>query len=143
MISRGNLSFCISSFTLTRRWVFLIAAIGLGVVFAFCFLLRETRPSLLLEREIAALRKKLPVGKLRRLIRTRAPDFRTLIVMTLLRPLRLLFTEPIIMAVAFMGSVTCALFYLQAGSIPLVFEAYGWSSATASYVLHSSSSSAL
>lgn len=36
------------------------------------------------------------------------------------------------MAVAFMGSVTCALFYLQAESIPLVFEAYGWSSAAAS-----------
>ena len=36
------------------------------------------------------------------------------------------------MAVAFMGSVTCALFYLQAESIPLVFEAYGWSTATAS-----------
>ena len=53
-------------------------------------------------------------------------------VLTLFRPLRLLLTEPIIMAVAFMGSVTCALFYLQAESILLVYEAYGWRSATAS-----------
>jgi hypothetical protein len=61
-----------------------------------------------------------------------APDFKILIMVTLLRPLRLLFTERIVMAVSFMGSITCALFYLQAESLLLMFEAYGWSTATAS-----------
>lgn len=120
------------TFCLTRRWVFWIAAIGLGILLGFCFLLRETRPSLLLEREVNALRKKLPGREIKTLNPDMAPDFKTLIMVTLLRPLRLLFVEPIIMAVAFMGSVTCALFYLQAESLPLVFEAYGWSPAAAS-----------
>ncbi|RAK96239.1 MFS general substrate transporter [Aspergillus ibericus CBS 121593] len=114
------------------RWVFYMAAIGLGVLLGFCFSLRETRPSLLLEREVSVLRKHQPSRDIKTLNPDVAPDFHTLIVVTLLRPLRLLFTEPIIMAVAFMGSITCALFYLQAESIPLVFEAYGWSTATAS-----------
>jgi hypothetical protein len=60
------------------------------------------------------------------------PDIRTLFTVTLFRPLRLLLTEPIVIAVAFMGSVTCALFYLQAESLLLVFEEYGWSTAQAS-----------
>lgn len=109
-----------------------MAVIGLAVLLGFCFTLRETRPSLLLEREVDALRKKLPGKEIKTLNPDAAPDFKTLMMVTLLRPLRLLFTEPIIMAVAFMGSITCALFYLQAESIPLVFQAYGWSTATAS-----------
>ncbi|KAK5011839.1 hypothetical protein LTR28_004356 [Elasticomyces elasticus] len=61
-----------------------------------------------------------------------APNAKTLLQVTLVRPLRLLFTEPIVMMVAFMGSVTCALFYVSAESLLLVFEAYGWSPQTAS-----------
>lgn len=117
---------------LIRRWVFWMAVIGLAALLGFCFTLRETRPSLLLEREVDALRTKLPGKDIKTLNPDAAPDFKTLVMVTLLRPLRLLSTEPIVMAVAFMGSVTCALFYLQAESIPLVFQDYGWSTATAS-----------
>jgi len=117
---------------IVRRWVFWMAVIGLGILFVFCLSLRETRPSLLLEREVDALRKKLPGRDLKTLNPDAAPDFKTLIRVTLLRPLRLLFTEPIIMMVAFMGSVTFALFYLQAESLLLVFQAYGWQTQTAS-----------
>ena len=105
-----------------RRWVFWLAVIGLAILLGFCFLLKETRPSKLLEREVSAHRRKLPGREIKTLNPDVAPDFRTLLIVTLLRPIRLLFTEPIIMAVSFMGSVTCALFYQQAESIPLVFE---------------------
>jgi hypothetical protein len=94
--------------------------------------LKETRPSLLLQRQANIVRRKFPSHTIRILNPDAAPGFQALITITLTRPLRLLFTEPIIMAVAFMGSVTCALFYMQAESIPLVFEAYGWSPAAAS-----------
>jgi hypothetical protein len=60
------------------------------------------------------------------------PDAKALITNTLVRPVRLLFTEPIIASVAFMGAVTTAMFYAQAESIPLVFELYGWFPAAAS-----------
>lgn len=109
-----------------------MAAAALAIVLGFCLFISETRPSLLLEREAMKVRKELPHTNLKILNPDAAPDLKALMTLTLVRPVRLLCTEPIIMAVAFMGSVTCALFYLQAESIPLVFEAYGWNTATAS-----------
>lgn len=61
-----------------------------------------------------------------------ALNFRVLVQITLIRPLRLLFTEPIVMIVATLGSVTCALFYLSAEALLLIFESYGWSPQSAS-----------
>lgn len=108
-----------------------MTAIGLGILLIFCFFLKETRPSILLEKEASVLRKRT-VREIRTLNPDSVPDVKTLVTVTLLRPLRLLVTEPIVAAVAIMGSVTCALFYLQAESLLLVFEAYGWSTTTAS-----------
>ena len=115
-----------------RRWVFYMATIGLGVLFVCCLLLKESRPSLLLGREVTLLRVRMPGISMKTLNPDSAPDFRTLVQVTLIRPLRLLFTEPIVMMVAVMGSVTCALFYISAESLLLVFEAYGWTSQSAS-----------
>jgi MFS family permease len=115
-----------------RRWVFYMPAIGLGIVLGFCLTLKETRPSLLLCREAAVVKRRFPDQKIQILNPDEVPGFRALVTATLLRPLRLLFTEPIIAAVAFMGAVTTVLFYTQAESIPLVFQLYGWSPAAAS-----------
>ncbi|KAL9025247.1 MAG: hypothetical protein Q9196_005898 [Gyalolechia fulgens] len=135
----GNVAVCVGpiysayvTVNLGWRWVFYLAAIGLGVLFVFCLLLSESRPSLLLEREVAPLRKEMPGTSLKTLNPDATPDYRTLVQVTLIRPLRLLFTEPIVMVVAILGSVTCVLFYLSAESLLLVFEAYGWSAQSAS-----------
>ncbi|QIW96717.1 hypothetical protein AMS68_002235 [Peltaster fructicola] len=135
----GNVAVCVGpiygSFVtqnLGWQWVLYMPAIGLGILFLFCLTLQETRPSLLLQREVDAARKKLPMPEIKILNPDAAPGLKALIALTLLRPIHLLFTEPIVMAVAFIGTVTCALFYLQAESIPLVFESYGWSPASAS-----------
>ncbi|KAK1138946.1 hypothetical protein N8T08_001645 [Aspergillus melleus] len=114
------------------RWVFYLAAIGLGILLGFCLFLHETRPSLLLEREVAILRKSQPGRDIKPLNPDKMLDFKTMVTVTCIRPVRLLLTEPIIMTVSFMGAVICALFYLQAESLPLVYEAYGWPTATAS-----------
>ncbi|KAK4998344.1 hypothetical protein LTR66_002410 [Elasticomyces elasticus] len=89
----------------------------------FCLLLKESRPSLLLEREVATFRKTGLDVVMKTLSPDSAPDAKTLLQVTLVRPLPLLFTELIVMMVASMGSVTCALFYLTAESLLLVFEA--------------------
>ena len=107
-------------------------AIGLGILLGFCLTLKETRPSLLLSREAAVLKKRFPSQKIQILNPDAVPGLKALVTITLLRPVRLLFTEPIIASVAFMGAVTTAIFYAQAESIPLVFELYNWSRATAS-----------
>ncbi|RYP71168.1 hypothetical protein DL771_004968 [Monosporascus sp. 5C6A] len=135
----GNAAVCVGpiyssyvTLNLGWRWVFWMAAIGLGILLIFCLFLKETRPSKILEREVASLRMLVPDREIKTLNPDSVPDVKTLFTVTLSRPLRLLLTEPIILIVAFMGSVTCALFYLQAESLLLVFEAYGWSTATAS-----------
>jgi hypothetical protein len=76
--------------------VFYIAAIITGIIFILCLGLKETRPSLLLERQVSALRKASTIG----LHQTRNPDHipncKAFIDVTIARPIRLLFTEPII-----------------------------------------------
>lgn len=112
--------------------MFYIATIITGVLFVSCFWLKESRPSLLLEREVATARQAMPHVSLKTLNPDHTPDLKTLINVTLARPLRLLFTEPIIIMVAIMGSVTCAEFYLFAEALLVTFEAYGWSERQAS-----------
>ena len=102
------------------------------MLLAFCLLLNESRPSLLLKREAAVLQEKLPNASITVLNPDSAPNFRVLVQMTLIRPLRLLLIEPIVMIVATLGSVTCALFYLSAEALLLIFESYGWTPQTAS-----------
>lgn len=109
-----------------------MATIGLGGLFIFVLLLRESRPSLLLEREVSRLRRSNPNIPFKTLNPDSTPDFRTFIQVTLIRPLRLLFTEPIVMTLAIMGSIACAIFYVSAESLLLVFQAYGWSEKSAS-----------
>jgi hypothetical protein len=118
--------------TYYRRWVFYIAAIITGVLFVLCFPLSESRPSLLLEREVAILRKNMPSVTLKTLHPDSTPDLKTLVNVTLARPVRLLFTEPTIMMVAVMGSVACALWYICAEALLITFEKYGWSERQAS-----------
>ncbi|KAI0097546.1 MFS multidrug transporter [Nemania sp. FL0031] len=138
----GNAAVCVGpiygSYVTARygwRWVFYIAALLLAVLFILCLCISETRPSLLLERQVSLVRKELPPAeehKIHVLNPDTVPGLRALLMVTLLRPVYLLFTEPIIAAVAIMGSLTCALFYMQAESLMLVFRSFGWSSETAS-----------
>ena len=62
----------------------------------------------------------------------RTPDLRSLIQLTLTRPLRLLFTEPIIIIAAIMFCIICATYYLFADALLIIFAAYGWSASTSS-----------
>lgn len=104
----------------------------MGVLFVLCFKLSESRPSLLLEREVSKIRKDMPHLVLKTLNPDSFPDLKTLAQVTLIRPVRLLFTEPIIMMVAVMGSVACALWYLFAEALLITFMGYGWSERQAS-----------
>ncbi|TLD22848.1 hypothetical protein PspLS_07131 [Pyricularia sp. CBS 133598] len=64
-----------------------------------------------------------------------APRLKALITMTLVRPARLLFTEPHNHVGCTHGIChLCTLFYLQAESIPLVFQDY-WSVASSGFAI--------
>ena len=118
--------------SILRRWVFYIAAIITGILFLLCLPLSESRPSLLLEREVAKIRRTMPSCIFKTSNPDHTPDWNTLIRCTLIRPLRLLFSEPIIILVAIMGAASCSVWYMFADALLITFQGYGWSQAQAS-----------
>lgn len=60
------------------------------------------------------------------------PDLKTFINVFLIRPVRLLFTEPIIIMISIMGSVVCATFWLMAEALLVVYGSFGFSERHAS-----------
>ena len=115
-----------------RHWIFYIAAVITGILFILCLPLSESRRSLLLEREVTKLRRTMPSSIFKTLIPDHTPDCKTLIRCTLICHLRLLFTEPIIILIAIMGSASSTVWYLFADALLITFQGYGWSETQAS-----------
>ncbi|KAJ5095925.1 hypothetical protein NUU61_005281 [Penicillium alfredii] len=117
---------------LSWRWVFYVAAIVTGVVALLLCGMRESRPSLLLTREVAKLREITGDDTLRALNPDHTPDFQTFAKVCLFRPVRLFFTEPIVFMVATMSAIATALIYLFTEALPPVYESMGFTSTTSS-----------
>ncbi|KAK0128085.1 hypothetical protein ONS95_000069 [Cadophora gregata] len=94
------------------RWMFYVSAIIVAVTTGLLFAIRESRPSLILSREVAKLRKVTGNNDLHALNLDHTPDMRTFARLVLFRPLHLFFTEPIVCLVAVMSAIACALIYL-------------------------------
>ncbi|KAF2677839.1 MFS multidrug transporter [Lentithecium fluviatile CBS 122367] len=118
--------------TLGWRWVFYIAAIVNGVITLLLFSIRESRPSLLLVREVAKLRKITGIETLQALNPDHTPSLHMFARLALFRPLRLLVTEPIVFLVSIMSAVAFALIYLFTEALPPIYESFGFSSSSAS-----------
>jgi hypothetical protein len=95
---------------------------------------RESRPSQLLEARVALLRKATGDDTFRINNPDHAPDLKSLVRLVLLRPLRLLFTEPIVFVTSMISAVAFALVYLFTEAIPIVFSALGFSATQSSLV---------
>ena len=112
--------------------MFYISTIITGVTFVMCLFIKESRPSLLLERKVAALRTSTSHASFRTRNPDAAPDFRTFIQVFLVRPLHRLFTQPIIIMISIMGSVVCATFWLFVEALLIVYGSFGFSERHAS-----------
>ena len=99
----------------------------MGVLF-----IRESRPSQLLERQIAALRKQTGIEDLTHDNPDHTPDLRTFLLVTLVRPVRLFFTEPIVFVTSTLSGVAYGLIYLFTAAIPIVYASFGFSEKQAS-----------
>lgn len=97
-----------------------------GGIALLMFSIRESRPSLLLEREVKKLRKKTGIDTLEALNPDSVPDWQTFVRVDLARPLRLLFTEPIVFAVSVIGGTSMAIIYLFTEALPHIYEAQGF-----------------
>ncbi|KAG6006700.1 hypothetical protein E4U21_006775 [Claviceps maximensis] len=114
------------------QWVFYIAAAVMGVTMLFLFGIRESRPSLLLEREVRSLQRQTGDRTLKALNPDHTPDLKTFVQVGLSRPLRLFFTEPIVFMVSSMSAFASALIYLFTEALPPIYESMGFSATAAS-----------
>ncbi|EHA28385.1 hypothetical protein ASPNIDRAFT_123162 [Aspergillus niger ATCC 1015] len=107
-------------------WLFYIAAIVTGVLTLLLLTIHESRPSLLLAREVATLRKVTKIDTLEGLNPDKAPDMRSFVRIALFRPIRLLFTELIVSVVSIISAVAIALVYLFTEALPPIYESFGF-----------------
>ncbi|KAJ5103441.1 hypothetical protein N7532_003970 [Penicillium argentinense] len=111
---------------LSWQWVFHIAAIVTGVVTVFLIGIRESRPSLLLVREVERVRNETKIETLTALNPDHTPDFKSFFSLALFRPIWLLFTEPIVFMVSLISAVAFAMVYLFTEALPLVYQSMGF-----------------
>jgi hypothetical protein len=115
-----------------RRWLFYIAAIVTGLLTFLLLAIRESRPSLLLAREVAQLRKATKVESLEGVNPDHTPDLHSFARLALSRPVLLFFTEPIVFIVSLISAISIALVYLFTEALPPVYESFGFSPRQAS-----------
>ncbi|KAJ5902007.1 MFS general substrate transporter [Penicillium taxi] len=110
-----------------RNWIFYVAAIVTAAIAFLLLSIRESRPSLLLEREVDTLRKQTGMHSLEAFNPDSVPDWQKFVKNDLFRPVRLLFTEPIVFAVSIMGGTAMAIIYLFTEALPTIYQAMGLS----------------
>lgn len=89
--------------------------------------MRESRPSQLLEKQVRLVRKETGNPSLRIQNPDQVPNPSKFIQITLVRPLRLLLTEPIVFLVSIMSAIAFGLIYLFTEALQVVYGAYGFS----------------
>lgn len=89
--------------------------------------IRESRPSLLLAREVKKLRKETGIESLEALNPDKTPDLKTFVRISVSRPLRLFFTEPIVFCICFIVGTAIGILYLFTEALPLIYEDMGFS----------------
>lgn len=115
-----------------RQWVFYVAAIVTAVLAVLLLTIRESRPSVLLEREVAQLRQTTGDESFQALNPDKVLDMQTFVRNVVFRPVQLLATEPIIMAVSVVCGVSSGIVYLFTDVLPPVYKSFGLSTTHAS-----------
>lgn len=88
---------------------------------------------MVLEKEVAKIRRESGIANLKALNPDHTPDLKTFIRISLFRPIHLFFTEPIVILVATMSAVAFALIYLFTEALPPIYISMGFST-TSSYL---------
>ncbi|KAL8371126.1 hypothetical protein RB595_001125 [Gaeumannomyces hyphopodioides] len=107
------------------RWVFRSAAAATAVLFVALLWVRESRPSILLGRKIRRLEKERGVRNLRWSNPDSTPDSRALLEAVVVRPVRILLTEPLVIMVAVISAVSWGIIYLFAECLLGIYMTMG------------------
>ncbi|KAE8138569.1 MFS multidrug transporter [Aspergillus pseudotamarii] len=107
------------------RWVFYVAACIIGFLTILLLFIRESRPSLLLVRQVAQFRQTTGMKTPPPLNPDHTPDLHTFVRTTLVRPVEL-FAEPIVICVAVMTSTAFGLVYLFTEALQPIYQHLGF-----------------
>lgn len=114
-----------------RRWVYYISAIVMAALTVATMFIRESRPSLLLAKKVATIRRR--TGQDLNFDNPDAvADHAGLIDIMLIRPATLLVSEPLVILVTTLSSVSWAIIYLFTEALTDIYESMGFSRASAS-----------
>ena len=118
----------------SRRWIFHICSIAATVCFLLLLATWESRATYLLKHRVELISKETGHLSLRIENPDHVPDFPTF-VRLILRPLRLLFTEPIVAMVSMISGTAFALVYLFIEVLPIVYHDKGLTEQQSSLIL--------
>ncbi|PYI06242.1 MFS general substrate transporter [Aspergillus sclerotiicarbonarius CBS 121057] len=114
------------------RWVFYIYTIILSILSLLFLLIRESRPALLLAKEVSRIQRETGNDTLQPLNHDHSPDIRTFIKASLFRPLQLFFGELLIFTIAMMIAFSFALVYIFTEALQPIYESMGFTPSYAS-----------
>jgi hypothetical protein len=111
-----------------------MGAIALAVVSLLFLGTKESRPSVIMQRQISVIQTKTKCHQLNTNDRDKLPSIWTFATTMLIRPVIFFFTEPIITAVTIMSATTFSSIYLLAEGLPVTYMEFGWTERQASLV---------
>ncbi|KAJ5918752.1 hypothetical protein N7454_009896 [Penicillium verhagenii] len=118
---------------LNWRWVFFVYAIILAGITGLLCLIRESRPSCLLAREVSRLQKEIPDIP-PSLNHDHSPSMKTFLADSLFRPAQLFVKEPIIFTISMMIAISMSLIYIFTEALQPIYQSMGFSSSQASLI---------
>ncbi|KAK1690878.1 major facilitator superfamily transporter [Colletotrichum godetiae] len=114
------------------RWIFYSAAVVTAVLFVAMFGIRESRPSILLGAIIRKIQRETTVRELAWHNPDEARDWRALVRISVLRPGKILLTEPLVIMVALISASSWGMIYLFTESLTVVYVSVGFTKTQAS-----------
>ncbi|KAK4634838.1 Major facilitator superfamily multidrug transporter mdrA [Fulvia fulva] len=121
--------------TVSRQWIFYIASAIAAVSTLLCMKMKESRPSQLLKQRVKIVARNMGFDGLSCDDTDSIPDFRTFVKASLSLPMRLFFTEPIVMLTSIMAATVYGVTYLFSEAFPVIYtEGWGFSHREASLV---------
>ncbi|KAJ6444960.1 putative transporter [Purpureocillium lavendulum] len=114
------------------RWVFYSAGIVTGILFGGVLAIKESRSSSLLSSKMRAIRRDTNIINLDWHNPDDSPDFRSLVDLVVVRPVKLLLTEPLVIMIATISSVSWGIIYLFTESLTRIYGSLGFSRTQAS-----------
>ncbi|KAK7052542.1 MFS polyamine transporter [Favolaschia claudopus] len=104
------------------RWIYWVLFIFTGFCFVLTLFIPETLAPVLLRRKAEALRKSTEDETYRALIELDHTPFAEVLKSALLRPMIILFTEPVVLFMSFYLSFIYSLLYLMFFAFPIAFQ---------------------